>query len=246
MTYIQPTLAVLLLVVWIASFRYWRSGKPGKPRLLFLAAGALFLLSWPPIAQLTMRMLETPWPPRMFAADGGQAIVVLSSAVYAEEVPMPEAVLGSDTAERCQYAAWLHRHWRPLPILAAGGTGDGDVPPYSAVMRTALERGGVPPQAIWLEERSHSTHENAVYAATLLRQKGIHTIVLVTDAYHMLRAAACFRKEGLTVIPAACGYRSYHGFHALDLLPGWEAIAWNEDAAHEAIGLVWYRMRGWI
>ena len=71
-------------------------------------------------------------------------------------------------------------------------------------------------------------------------------IVLVTDAYHMLRADACFRKESFTVIPAACGYRTYHDFQFSDWLPGWEPIAWNEDAVHESVGLVWYRLHGWI
>jgi uncharacterized SAM-binding protein YcdF (DUF218 family) len=245
MTYIQPTLAVLVLAAFAASFGYWRSGKAQAGRLLVLAAGGLFFLSWPPVAQLTMRLLETPWPPRLFASNGGQAIVVLSSSVYEEELPMPEPMLGYDTASRCQYAAWLYNHWRPLPVLASGGASDG-AQPYSAAMRTAIERDGVPPQDVWVEERSHSTHENAAYSAALLRGKGIRTIVLVTDAYHMRRAAACFRKEGMTVLEAPSDYRSYRGFHALDLLPCWQAIAWNEDAVHEAIGMAWYWMRGWI
>ena len=120
------------------------------------------------------------------------------------------------------------------------------MPPYSLVMRQALEREGVPAEDIWVEDRSHSTHENAVFAAQLLRRKGIRKIVLVTEAYHMPRAVACFREEGLIVVPAACGYRSYHTFHIEELWLGWEPIAWNEDTLHEAVGLIWYRIRGWI
>jgi uncharacterized SAM-binding protein YcdF (DUF218 family) len=113
-------------------------------------------------------------------------------------------------------------------------------------MGEQLERDGVPQSAIWLEKRSHSTHENAFYAAALLRQKGIRKIALVTDAYHMLRAEKCFRKEGLVVVPAPCGYRTLDGFHADELLPGWQPIAWNEDVAHETVGLLWYWIRGWV
>jgi uncharacterized SAM-binding protein YcdF (DUF218 family) len=113
-------------------------------------------------------------------------------------------------------------------------------------MREALEREGVPASAIWVEQRSRSTHENAVFGAALLKQKGIHKIVLVTEAYHMLRAERCFRKEGLAVVPAACGYRTYQRLALNGFLPGWEPIAWNEEVAHEFLGLIWYWIRGWI
>jgi uncharacterized SAM-binding protein YcdF (DUF218 family) len=247
MTYIQPLFTVLLLIAVAVLFFHWRSKKLRKPLLPFLAVGALFLVSWPPVAQLVTRVFEAQYPPRTDPADGAEAIVVLSSDVFLSYRPVSTPVLGSGTHERCDYAAWLHTHWRPLPILACGGTAHpSDMPPYSAVMRDALEQEGVPASAIWLEERSHSTHENAVYGAALLRRKRIHKIALVTEAYHMPRAAACFRKAGLTVVPAACGYRSYHGFHFEDALPGWEPIAWNEDAVHESVGLLWYWIRGWV
>jgi uncharacterized SAM-binding protein YcdF (DUF218 family) len=104
----------------------------------------------------------------------------------------------------------------------------------------------VPASAIWTESQSRTTHENAVYAARVLRSKGVRTIVLVTDAYHMLRSEKCFRKEGLVVIPAACGYRTAGRFKPEELMPGWEPISWNEDFLHEVLGLAWYRLHGWI
>jgi uncharacterized SAM-binding protein YcdF (DUF218 family) len=246
MTYLQPVFPILLFLAAVALIRRWRASAPHKPRLLALALGGLFLVSWPPMAWLLSRPLEAVYPPREYPADTGDAIVVLASAVYPPCPPIPTPRLGSDTYERCQYAAWLHTHWRPLPVLACGGTEAQDIPPYAITMREALEREGVPASAIWLEQRSHSTHENALYGAELLRRKGIRKIILVTDAYHMLRAAECFRREGMIVVPAACGYRTYQGFHPAVLLPGWEPIAWNEDVAHESLGLLWYWIRGWV
>jgi uncharacterized SAM-binding protein YcdF (DUF218 family) len=144
------------------------------------------------------------------------------------------------------YASWLYRRWRPLPILACGGTNHAPGQPYAITMREALEKEGVPSSQIWLETRSRSTHENAVFGAEILKGKGLYKIVLVTDAYHMARAEACFRKEGITVVPAACAYRTFSDFHVADLLPGWEPISWNEDVLHESVGLLWYRLRAWI
>jgi uncharacterized SAM-binding protein YcdF (DUF218 family) len=246
MTYTQPLFTVSLLIVLLVLAHRWRSGKLQKPLAPFLALGLVFLISWPPAAEVVARVFEAQYPPRPYPADNGGAIVVLSSAVFPPCPPIPTPRLGADTYERCQYAAWLHTHWRALPVLACGGMGGSEMPPYSLVMRQALEREGVPAEDIWVEDRSHSTHENAVFAAQLLRRKGIRKIVLVTEAYHMPRAVACFREEGLIVVPAACGYRSYHTFHIEELWLGWEPIAWNEDTLHEAVGLIWYRIRGWI
>jgi uncharacterized SAM-binding protein YcdF (DUF218 family) len=246
MTYLQPLLPVLLLLGLLQIVRYRRSAQLPGFRGLMLVVIALFLASWEPAAWLFSRGFESWYPPRTYPAGDAGAIVVLASAVYPPDPPLPTPRLGSDTDARCQYAAWLHRHWKPLPVLASGGGGFVDTPPYAMAMKDALEREGVPASAIWVEDRSHSTHENALYAAALLQQKGVRRIVLVTNAYHMLRAAACFRKQSLTVIPAACGYRTYHDFQLTDLLPGWEPISWNDDAMHESVGLVWYRLRGWI
>jgi len=244
MTYLQPLFTLAFLVAAIQVIRYRRSLS--KFRGLLIALALIFVISWEPSAWLLSRGLEGRYPPRQYPAGDAQAIVVLASAVYPPSPPVPAPRVGSDTYERCQYAAWLHNHWKPLPILASGGGNFVDSPPYSIAMRDALEHEGVPPADIWVEERSRNTHENAAFSAEILAARGIHSIVLVTDAYHMLRAEASFRKQSLHVIPAACGYRTYHDFKLTELLPGWEPIAWNEEAVHESIGLVWYRLHGWI
>jgi uncharacterized SAM-binding protein YcdF (DUF218 family) len=245
MTYIQPLFPLLVLAALVEAFRGIRQRRVSW--LLRLLVLGIFLFSWYPAARLVSHAFEGRYPPREFpVADDAQAIVVLSSAIYPPSPPIPTPRVGSDTYERCMYTAWLYRHWRPLPVLAAGGTNHPPGEPYSVTMAVALEMEGVPKSHIWLETESHSTHENAAYSARLLRSKGIRKIILVTEAYHMFRAERCFRKEGIEVTPAACAYRTFNGFHFTDLLPGWEPISWNEDILHESIGLLWYRMRGWI
>jgi len=248
MTYVQPLLPVLLLVAGGASVLSWRVTRARAHRILVFAVAALLLCSWPPTAWLATRPFEVRYAPRPQLPDNAQAIVVLSSAVYPASPPLPAARLGGDTFERCQYAAWLYSHWRNLPVLASGGGSgaeDDETPAYAQVMREALEKEGIPASAIWTEERSRSTHENALFSSEILRQRGISRIVLVTDAYHMVRAEKCFRKQGMEVFPAACGFRTLSGFHPVWLLPSWEAISWNEDILHETVGLAWYTFKNW-
>jgi len=248
MHYIQPFFIALLLLMVFAVARHWQAANR-KPRLLAVSTLLLFLFSWPPVTWLTLQPFEGPYPPRTFPTGEAQAIVVLASSMYYPQVPgLPAPRVGSDSYERCEYAAFLHKNWRPLPVLLSGGGSELNQPAYASTMKDALLKEGVPESAIWREVQSRSTHENAVYSTEFLRNKGITRIVLVTDAYHMLRAEKSFRKQGVAVVPAACGHRASRPlFKGIDtVLPGWEAMAFHEDLGHECLGLVWYWLHGWI
>jgi len=70
-------------------------------------------------------------------------------------------------------------------------------------MACELERLGVPRARIVRERCSLSTRENARYSARLLRARGIEEAVVVTCDWHLPRALAAFRGEGLVVSGAA-------------------------------------------
>ncbi|HYP14866.1 MAG TPA: YdcF family protein, partial [Bryobacteraceae bacterium] len=175
--------------------------------------------------------------------DAPEAIVVLSASVRRPVPPEPRFVPSYSKYVRLQHAAWLYHNWRRLPVLVSGGP-DGQAV-MADVMKTALEGAGVPASDIWVERRSQSTYQNAVYSAELLKQKGIRRVVLVTEAYHMRRAEASFRKAGLEVSPAPCNFRSV-GFQweLGDLLFQARAADYNDEALHEWIGLVSYWLQG--
>jgi uncharacterized SAM-binding protein YcdF (DUF218 family) len=73
----------------------------------------------------------------------------------------------------------------------------------------------------------------------------VRRVVLVVDARSMFRAAACFRREGIEVVAAPSRFR-YISASIDDWLPGWKAVQGNEMTLHETLGLLWYRLRGWI
>jgi uncharacterized SAM-binding protein YcdF (DUF218 family) len=242
MTYIQPMILVLLTIALIG---LWRLRNCKGSLLASMGVVGLLLLSWPPVDWLLSRPLEARYAIRALPPASAQVIVVLSSAV---DPPRPErlfALPDKETYQRCEFAAWLHKHWQPLPVLACGGRGPKDVEPVSVTMRQMLYREGVPKEMIWTEERSRSTHENAVFGAEILRKRGIDKIVLVVEAQAMPRAEACFRKEGIMVIPAPCEFREF-SFEFEEFIPSWKAIKRNEGTLHEVAGLAWYWFRRWI
>jgi len=60
----------------------------------------------------------------------------------------------------------------------------------------------IPEERILIEAKSRNTYENALYTSELLdKQTQPKTVVLVTSAFHMFRAKACFEKQKMNIIP---------------------------------------------
>jgi uncharacterized SAM-binding protein YcdF (DUF218 family) len=106
-------------------------------------------------------------------------------------------VIGGDhKPERIRQAVDLFRKgYAPLVIISAGTIvieGDEHVPEAQVMYRQAHEL-GLPDGAVILEQESKSTYENAVYTKAICQAKAIHSIILVTSAYHSRRARRLFQ-----------------------------------------------------
>jgi uncharacterized SAM-binding protein YcdF (DUF218 family) len=98
-----------------------------------------------------------------------------------------------------------------------------------------------------VEDTSRTTYENALESARRLKARGLARVLLVVDALDMFRAAACFARQGIAVIPAASHYRARpFEFTALTLVPGLGAARNCERVWHEWAGVAWYACRGRI
>jgi len=85
-------------------------------------------------------------------------------------------------------------------ILACGGKTWRGVRESDALCAFLREQ-GVPEPALERESQSHSTRQNAHYAAELLLPRGLRHIWLVTCDWHMPRALRCFEGAGFRVEP---------------------------------------------
>jgi uncharacterized SAM-binding protein YcdF (DUF218 family) len=240
MTYIQPLLLLVGVIICAGLVRI--SSSKGK-RVAICGVAGLLLISWPPLDWLLGLPLESGYPVRPFEPLGRiEAIVVLASSIRPPENERPYSLPDADTFGRCEYAAWIYRRWGPLPVLACEGRGR---PAEGSLMAGLLRRSGVSADSIWVDDRSRSTRENALFGAAILRAHGIKRIALVVDAQSMPRASACFRKEGLDVAAAPTEFRALGNWRD-ELLPSWRAVRRNETTLHEVLGLAWYRLLGWV
>ncbi len=239
-------LVLALLAVAVALAVLWRR-KESRRRLAALTAAfvVLTLLCLPVTAYLALGTLEWAYPPLSDRPSDVPVVVVLSGSLRSGG---PRIELGTDTLYRCIRAAELYRT-APGPVLVTGGKvhPNDPGPPLAVAMRDFLATLGVRPEDVIVEPESRTTYENAVESARLLKERGIGRVVLVTDASHLRRAAACFRKQGVDVVPCGCRYRALalHG-GAADFVPDPGAAAGFEAAAHEWVGIAWYWVTGKI
>jgi uncharacterized SAM-binding protein YcdF (DUF218 family) len=241
---------LLCLAVTLALVRLWRRGGEGRrPWWLLLPFVGLLLLCLPVTTHLATGSLEWHYPPlRERPADAG-AVVVLGGYVRPADSMRPEPELGVDTLYRCLKAAEVYHQGVPLPVLVSGGpaNADGSGPTIAGLMRDFLQKLGVKPADLWVEDRSRTTHENAVFSCEILGQRGVRKIVLVTDAAHLPRALGCFRKQGVEAVPCGCRYHGGTFVLALEnFLPDPSAARGFQEAWHEWFGLGWYWLRGRI
>jgi uncharacterized SAM-binding protein YcdF (DUF218 family) len=242
MTYLQPVFTILIL---LAMFSFLGRRSRLKRAAGVVGVAGLFLWAWPPFGWMLSATLEARYPIRRYPAGPAEAIVVLSSGAFWAEDSLPEPLLSEGTYLRCRYAGWLYRNWRAVPVVVTGAGRRGSS--AAKLMKRDLEEEGIPSEKVWIEDKATSTYENAVFTASLLRERHIRTVAVVTEAYHMLRAERCFLKQGLTVTPAPCAYRTERfQLDGMHLVPSAKTIEYNDDVLHEWIGIMWYRISGKI
>lgn len=237
LAYLGTLLAVLVL--WTAGRLPARAGRWIGVGLVVLGAA-----SSPITANLAIGLLERQFLPAGSAVLAADSIVVLGGGVRKAGPLQPESVLSEGSIVRTLHAAHLYHSGPPRPVVIAGGTAE-RTPPPGPLMAELLVRLGVPDEAIVMEDRSRTTHENAQQAVRLLRARGLVRPALVTEAVHMPRSVRTFRAQGVDVIAAGCNYR----FKVFDLDPLWlvptaAAASSVRTAVHEWIGMVWYWATG--
>lgn len=154
-------------------------------------------------------------------------------------------------ADRVTHTVQLYKLGLVKKILISGGEGRlfGPARPESELLRDAMMVMGVPGEAIILEDKSNNTHENAVETAKMLEKLGLRPgeCVLVTSAFHMRRARACFRKQGIEMEVFPTDFYTEPQLHPdAYIIPKPEALILWQKLFKEWIGLAAYKVAGYI
>lgn len=186
-----------------------------------------------------------------------EAIVVLGGATRSAYEPRTTVDL-SEAGDRVLYTAQLYRQKKAPLVVASGGRigWSGGGTPESEDIAKLLIFMGVEAKDILQDPDSLNTYENAVNVKKILLERGIKRILLVTSAMHMPRSLAIFKHQGFEAIAAPTDFLVTKGelqsigstpkSAILNLLPDSRNLENFTLALKEYIGMVVYRLRGWV
>jgi uncharacterized SAM-binding protein YcdF (DUF218 family) len=125
-------------------------------------------------------------------ARAADVILVLGAAEYRGR---PSQVLRA----RLDHAFELyHQKLAPL-VFTTGGAGGDPVFTEGGVGRSYLIGRGIPAEAIIVENEGETTAESTAMAAEIMRRMGLHSVIVVSDGYHIYRVKRMLQVRGLSV-----------------------------------------------
>jgi uncharacterized SAM-binding protein YcdF (DUF218 family) len=201
-------------------------------------------------------MGSTPWwweiPPTpldMLPSDYDVAIIL--TGVTSTIKPPHDRVYFNKGADRVMHTVKLYKQNKVKNILVTGGSGsilNDDIKEADEIKRVLLLC-DIPEKDIIIENQSRNTRENAAFSAVVLKDKFPNKkYLLVTSAFHLRRAQACFRKEGLEPDIFSTDFYTYPRRFTPDslIIPTENALTKWSILVRELIGMLFYKIAGYV
>ncbi len=245
MIYLHKLLPLLLapLVIVIGLTLY---GTLKRRRWVIISAVTLlYLASMPIVARTLFRLIEGPAyrvdPSTLPKAD---AIIVLSGMLVGVQSPKGIVYEWSDP-DRFFGGLELYKLARADKLIfTAGRTPWQDqTEPEGEILKKFAESMGIPQNAILVTDEVQNTEDEAKAVRRLLRMPN-PSVLLVTSAFHVMRATQVFANEGLEVTPYPVDYKVESGSTTpMDFLPSASALASSDLVVREQLGRMYYKLK---
>jgi uncharacterized SAM-binding protein YcdF (DUF218 family) len=217
----------LLMIAGIVLRRRW---------IAVIGVATLYIFSTQFAGRTMMLPLERVYEPKAVAeAPNADAIVVLSGGI----------VRGINTSG-VQWGDSANRYFTGISLAMAGKArsiiiSSGMIPREGAVLRQNAILHGIQPERIVLTPRVLTTDDEARAVSEI---PGVHSILLVTSAFHMPRAVLLFRVRGLDVSPFPTDQRvlGRQNLSLSEFIPEVAGMQDSERAMREYYGLAVYRV----
>ena len=216
-----------------------------KKKLIYIAIGVLYIISTPIFSNIFFKLVEgsghNDYRKPISTIDSADAIVVLSGMLEINEV-------GDST-----YREWgdPDRFFGGIALFKAGKAQKlvftGGKMPWNKAKKTEGEvlkeyavSNGIPNEKIFVTKDVENTADEAVAVKELISPS--KRIILVTSAYHMLRAKRLFEKQSFEVIALKVDFKASGNNQVtfMDFLPSAINLELTEIGIREIIGRIYY------
>lgn len=239
--YVWGLLLLAAAVPWRA-----RDARSWRRRRIFGAAGfvVLLLASYEPVSNRLVWNLEHGSTSTYREDVTYDAVILLGGVVDEEASAKSGQPSYNDNVERLVMTHRLLRDGKARVAIVSGGTIDPKLAAFgeAVMLGRQLEDWGISKERIIVEDRARNTRENALYSKEIARARGFERVLVLTSAFHMLRAAECFAAVDMKVDTLAVDWRGHE--HAHDWLPRARYLSMTEGIVRERIGRLVYRMQG--
>jgi len=197
--------------------------------ILWLAFLIILVIAFTPLTGYMVKPLEVKEDIRK-----ADVIVVLSGGIDKGRYLSPAS------SQRMVRGAQLYFEGRAKKILFSGGIPPKNVVAEAAVMAQEAKRLNIPAEDILVERRSQSTHEKVVEVKKITEALRWKSLILVTSYSKMKRSLMAFEYAGFKVYPAPADPYEKNADGPL------ERLSFFRELIHEYVGIIYYKIRGWI
>lgn len=173
--------------------------------------------------------------------------IVLTGISNAQRQPKDRLYLNKG-GDRLIHTLQLYKMGKIKKIIISGGHFFEDDIHEGKEMKNILVSAGIPEEDIILEEKSLNTRENALFSAKILQEKfPKKSYLLITSAFHLRRAKACFQKANIETDVFAVDFYSQNRAWLPShwLAPNEKSLYYWYVLLHEILGYVVYKIVGY-
>jgi uncharacterized SAM-binding protein YcdF (DUF218 family) len=241
----KPIGILFVLALFILSLK----NHTKKKRMTIAFLVILYIFSSRAILNPLMEVYEFPTHEisKMQNYDYG---IVLTGGLINESKSSGENIHLGQQADRLWQTAALYKAKKIKKIIISGGDGFNKssrlLLTENNKSRDFLVKVGVRGEDIIQERKAVNTHENAIFCKQILPNYN-KPVLIITSAFHLKRALACYEKENLK----AHGYATSpisdnYPFKLQDLIPSSDTLNDADTLVNELIGLAVYKAMGYI
>jgi len=242
MIYLHKILPIFILPVMIVIQLICIGLIKKKNKYIYFALVLLYVISTPFFSNNFFKLVEgSEYRTPINKIDNAEAIVVLSGMLSVNEVGNSYYIEWGDP-DRFFGGIDLMKAGKASKLIFTGGKmpwskstkNEGEILKEHAILNGIIEK------QIIVTKDVQNTEQEAVAVKELIKSN--ESIILVTSAFHMLRAKRLFEKQGINVIPYKVDYKSHgNGLTTIiDFLPNANSLARTENGFRELLGRLFY------